>query len=63
MEIDRGRDEFFRTISQPRTILYLIGFSIVFLALSFGFTNWYLKKLYGNHLEKLKGLLHELQGS
>jgi hypothetical protein len=59
---EQGMDDFLYKISQPKTILLVIGLAIVFFFCSLWVTNWYLKKLYGNHLEKLKELLSELQG-
>lgn len=41
-------------------VYLLIGMSI-FSYLSFRFTKWYLKKLYGNYLEQLEMLLSELK--
>jgi len=58
--IERGTDEFIEILSHPKTILYLIFVAGVFFFFSTWFTNWYLKKLYGNHLTKLKGLLNDL---
>jgi len=59
--IERGTDEFIETLARPKTILYLIFVAGVFFFFSTWFTNWYLKKLYGNHLSKLKGLLNDLE--
>jgi hypothetical protein len=41
-------------------IIYLLALGGLYYLLSTSFTNWYLKKLYGNHLDKLKSLAHEL---
>ena len=60
--LERGMDDFLYHISQPKTILILIALTVVFFLCTVWVTNWYLKKLYGNHLDKLKELLHELQG-
>jgi hypothetical protein len=60
--LERGMDDFLQHISQPKTILYLVALAGVFFLCTMWITNWYLKKLYGNHLEKLKELLKELQG-
>jgi hypothetical protein len=60
--LERGATEFFNTLVHTRTIIYLIILGGVFFLCSTSFTTWYLKKLYGNHLEKLKGMLHELHG-
>jgi hypothetical protein len=61
--IDRGIDDFLHHISQPRIILYLIVLAGLFFLCTFWITQWYLKKLYGNHLEKLKQLLAELNAN
>lgn len=58
--LERGASEFFDTLARPKTIVYLVTVGTVFFFCSTWLTNWYLRKLYGNHLEKLKGLLHEL---
>ena len=60
--LERGADEFFHTITKPAVILYLVFLAVLFFFCSTWLTNWYLKKLYGNHLEKLKKLLKELEG-
>ncbi|MFD1002861.1 hypothetical protein ACFQ21_26275 [Ohtaekwangia kribbensis] len=59
--MERGMDKFLANLSQPRTIIYLLVVGLVFFFCSTWLTNWYLKKLYGNHLEKLKGLLHDIK--
>jgi hypothetical protein len=59
--IERGVDEFINHVSQPRTLVILIGLGVTFFILSFWVTNWYLKKLYGNNIEKLKSLLNDLE--
>lgn len=59
--MERGLDDFLHHISQPKTILYLAVLAGLFFACTIWITNWYLKKLYGNHLVKLKELLNELQ--
>ena len=59
--MERGMDKFLANLSQPRTIIYLLVIGLVFFFCSTWLTNWYLKKLYGNHLEKLKSLLHDIK--
>lgn len=59
--IEKGIDEFVEAISNWKMILYIIFFIGVFLASSLWFIKWYLKKLYGNHLSKLRELLNDLQ--
>lgn len=61
--LERGANEFFENLAKPRTILYLTLMAVLFYVLSTWFTNWYLKKLYGNHLEKLKSMLHDIQAA
>ncbi|MDH5248600.1 MAG: hypothetical protein OEW40_06340 [Cyclobacteriaceae bacterium] len=59
--LERGAGEFLINLAKPQTIIYLILMAILFYFLSTKFTDWYLKKLYGNHLEKLKSILDDLQ--
>jgi hypothetical protein len=47
---------------KPVSLFYLVVMAAVLYLLSTWLINWYLKKLYGNHLEKLKSLLHDIQG-
>ncbi len=60
--MERGTDQYIAFISKPTTVLYLLLFAGIFFLISSRLANWYLKKLYGNHLEKLKSLLNELDG-
>jgi hypothetical protein len=60
--LERGTDEFLVSLSQTKTILYLVLIAGLFFFCSTWLTNWYLKKLYGNQMDKLQKLLHELQG-
>jgi len=55
-------DIFLQKISQTKTLFYVILFAVLFFFCSVWLTNWYLKKLYGNHLNKLNELLKELEG-
>ncbi len=48
---------------KPVSLLYLVVMAAILYLLSTWLINWYLKKLYGNHLEKLKSLLHDIQGT
>lgn len=59
--MERGADEFFNNLLKPRTIFYLTIMATVFYLLSTWLVNWYLKKLYGDHLEKLEKLLNDIQ--
>lgn len=58
--VEKGMDEFIHSISQPKSLIYLIVMSLVFLFSSTWFVRWYLKKLYGDHVEKLKNLLRDI---
>jgi len=60
--IERGAEAFFENLMRPRTILPLIVFGGLLFFFSTKFANWYFKKLYGNHLEKLKTLLNDIHG-
>jgi hypothetical protein len=59
--LERGMDKFIELLVQPRTLVSLAILAGIFFFCCTWLANWYLKKLYGNHLEKLKGLLHDLQ--
>jgi hypothetical protein len=59
--LERGADEFIAAITKPEKIVMLILLAVFFFFCSTWLANWYLKKLYGNHLEKLKGLLRDLE--
>jgi hypothetical protein len=59
--LEHGTDHFFEILFETRTILLLIGVGIVFYFSSTWLVNWFLKKLYGNHLDKLKSLLHDIE--
>lgn len=60
--IERGAEAFFENLMKPRTILFLTVFGGLLFFFSTRFASWYLKKLYGNHLEKLKNLLSDIHG-
>jgi glucan phosphoethanolaminetransferase (alkaline phosphatase superfamily) len=59
--IERGTSEFLDYLAQPRSIIYLVLTAGLFFFCSTWLTRWYLKKLYGNQIDKLQKLLHELQ--
>lgn len=59
--LERGADEFIQLLKQPRTMVYLGVIAVFFFICSTWLATWYLKKLYGNHLDKLKALLHDLK--
>lgn len=62
MAMERGMEDFLHSLTQPRTLISIGFVCLVFVACSLWFTSWYLKKLYGNHLDKLKELLLDLEG-
>jgi hypothetical protein len=61
--LESGSDKFLQIISEPKIILYLVFIAIAFFFLSTWFANWYFKKLYGNHIEKLKAILRDLNAN
>lgn len=60
--LDTGVDGFLNRMRDPKTVVLLVVLTGAFFVFTFIATNFYLKKLYGNHLAKLKELLDELQG-
>jgi len=60
--LDTGLDGFLNRIRDPKTLILLVVLTCGFFVFTFIATNFYLKKLYGNHLANLKELLDELQG-
>lgn len=61
--IERGWDNFLSRLTEPEIILRLLLTTAVLITASLLFTNWYLKKLYVNHLVKLQDLLRDLRDS
>lgn len=59
--IERGTHEFIDSMLHVKTIAYLICIAVFFFFCSTWLTHWYLKKLYGNQMDKLRKLLTELQ--
>jgi hypothetical protein len=59
--IERGATGFISQISRTEVLIPLLLGAFVFFICSTWLTSWYLKKLYGNHLEKLEGVLRELE--
>ncbi len=59
--LERGTSEFLGYLAQPKSMLYLVLIAGLFFFCSTWLTSWYLKKLYGNQMDKLQKLLHELQ--
>lgn len=61
--IERGLDRFLDHLTQPRTMIYLVIIGTVFFFAGTWVVKWMLKKLYGNHLEKLRSIHSELVGN
>lgn len=60
--LESGFDRFMHKFESPVYSLSFIILSVVFMAGVYKITDWYLKKLYGNHIEKLRSLQQELLG-
>lgn len=60
--LETGLDGFISRMQEPKTVITLVVLMGLFFILGFVATHFYLKKLYGNHLTKIKELLNELQG-
>jgi hypothetical protein len=58
--LEQGSDRFFTVLTETRTIIILLLFSLAFYFSSTWAVNWLLKKLYGDHLQKLKNLLNDI---
>lgn len=59
--IEQGASGFLNRISRPEIMATLLLGAALFFVCSTWLTSWYLKKLYGDHLEKLEKLLRELE--
>lgn len=51
---------YFDEFSKP-TLAIILSFALVFTLLSYPILKWYLRKLYGQHIETLKAYLRELE--
>lgn len=58
--LERGIDELLNLMSKAQTIINLIVVAAIFYISSTWFVKWYLKKLYGRHVDKLTDLLNDL---
>jgi hypothetical protein len=58
--IERGADDFLKLLTKASVVIPLVFGAAVFFLCSTWLTSWYLKKLYGKHLEKLEGVLREI---
>lgn len=59
--LERGPKKYMDFLLRPGIIIPLLLFAVLFFLISNWFANWYIKKLYGNHLAKLQGLLDDLE--
>ncbi|MBX2967653.1 MAG: hypothetical protein KF845_16040 [Cyclobacteriaceae bacterium] len=59
--MERGFDRFISKFQDPLYTASFILLSIVFMVGIYTITDWYLKKLYGNHIAKLRALLDDLK--
>jgi hypothetical protein len=58
--IERGTEDFFDSLMKPKSMMLVVAIGGIFYFASTWLVDWFLKKLYGNHLDKLKALLKEL---
>jgi hypothetical protein len=56
-----GTDRFFEVFTEKKTLITLSILALVFYFSATWLVGWLLKKLYGNHLDKLKALLIDLE--
>lgn len=56
---DVGMDEFLDRFNNPAYLVRFVLLTALLMGGVYVFTNWYLKKLYGNHLKRLQGILKE----
>lgn len=59
--LESGFDRFIHKFENPLYTTSFIILSIIFMVGVYTITNWYLKKLYGNHIEKLRSILDDLK--
>jgi hypothetical protein len=55
-----GTERFFEILTEKKTLLVIAALAVVFFFSATWLVSWLLKKLYGNHLDKLKALLTDL---
>jgi hypothetical protein len=58
--LERGPKKYMEFLLQPGIIIYLLVMAGIFFVISTWLANWYIKKLYGDHLEKLQRLLDDI---
>jgi hypothetical protein len=60
---ETGTDIFLQAFNDTTFLVIFLVLTLLIMASAYAFTGWYLKKLYGNHLKKLQGILKELNES
>lgn len=60
--IEHGTDHLIHTLQRPMTIIMLVLMAAFYNFLGTKVVKWYLDRLYGRHLEKLKNLLTDIHG-
>lgn len=58
--LESGLDAFVKKFSNLGFLATFLVVSAIFFIAVYRFTDWYLRKLYGNHIDKLKALLRDL---
>ncbi len=61
--LETGFERFIHKFSNPLYSFSVVLLSIIFMAGVYKITDWYLKKLYGNHIDKLKSILDDLRSN
>jgi hypothetical protein len=59
--LETGFDQYIQKFKSLTYVMAFLLLTVVFMVGIYTITNWYLKKLYGNYIDKLKSLLKELQ--
>lgn len=58
--IDKGWDAFVARFDRPDVLFNTLVVILVYFAVVFWFTRWYIRKLFGTHLDKLRSILQDL---
>lgn len=61
--MESGEERFQQKFQNPLYAFSMVLITVIFMVGVYTITDWYLKKLYGNHIEKLKNLLRDLQST
>jgi hypothetical protein len=59
--LERGPKKYIDFLLRPGVFISLLLFVSLYFLVTTWFANWYIRKLYGNHLTKLQGLLDDLE--